>query len=258
MKSTFALSELENESAVMEQVVDWIGESIRIYTVLPKNKPHIFVLVGPTGVGKTTTIAKLAAVYGMGIGGQKPLKVRMITIDTYRLAAKEQIEKYAEIMQIPLSYVQFPQELAKAIALYSDVDLIFIDTIGKSPRDYEKLAEMQKLLDVCAGTSETHLAVSATVKTSDIHEMLQQFEPFRYQSVVVTKLDETTRIGNILSVLSEKQKSISYITYGQKVPQDIERATVVRLLMNLDGFRVNRQRIEKKFQEQRVINSEWR
>ena len=258
VKGEFSLGMLENEELVLEQVVEWIGERIEIYRKAERSKPFVFVLVGPTGVGKTTTIAKLAAIYGIGTAGNKPMKVRMITIDTYRIAAKEQLTAYGNIMEIPVTCVQSPEELKKTLALYHDVDIIFIDTIGKSPRDYTKLAEMQALLDVCAGTSETHLAMSATTKTSDIYELLRQFEPFRYGAVVVTKLDETTRIGNILSAFHEKKKQISFITDGQKVPQDIEPATVVRLLMNLDGFRINRQKLEKKFPSQRELNFEWR
>ena len=106
----------------------------------------IVIVVGPTGVGKTTTIAKLAAIYGLGDGRTPARRVRIVTIDNYRIAAKQQIETYAEIMRIPVSLVESAEELRKNIALYQDTDLILVDTIGRSPRDLGKLAEMKEIL----------------------------------------------------------------------------------------------------------------
>lgn len=160
-------------------------------------------------------------------------------------------------MGIPVASVETYQDLKKKLAMFQEADLILVDTIGKSPKDYMKLAEMRELLDGCGSTAETHLAVSATTKTSDIYEVLGQFEPFKYRSVVLTKLDETMRVGNVISVLYEKKKPLSYITDGQIVPQDIERATVSRMLMNLEGFIIDRARIQSKFEEEDNL-SEWR
>ena len=125
--------------------------------------------------------------------------------------------------------------------------MIFVDTIGKSPRDFRRLGEMNELLASCGPRARVHLAVSATTKTADVREIATQFEPFKYEAVVVTKLDETTRAGNIISALSEKDKPISFITDGQRVPQDIERATVLRLLTHLEGFGVTRERLDERF-----------
>jgi flagellar biosynthesis protein FlhF len=127
------------------------------------------------------------------------------------------------------------------------MDLILIDTIGKSPSDFEKLGEMRRILSACGNISETHLALSATTKASDVENILRQFEPFMYKSIILTKVDETERLGNVLSVLTDKGKPISYITDGQVVPQDIEEAKVVRLLMKLDGFKINRDSLENFF-----------
>jgi flagellar biosynthesis protein FlhF len=249
IKRDFSLESLEDFENLQNQVIDWIGESINLYqepSLL--TKPRVLILVGPTGVGKTTTIAKLAALYGLGINGNNPLSVRMITIDNYRIAAKQQIETYGEIMQIPVSCVETYEDLRKTIAMYSqEVDLVLVDTIGKSPRDAVKLAEMKEILSACGSGAEVHLALSASTKSSDIKEIMQQYEPFNYRSIIVTKLDETTRVGNIVSALAERGKTVSFITNGQRVPQDIERATAVRFLINLEGFRINRQRIEEKF-----------
>jgi flagellar biosynthesis protein FlhF len=205
----------------------------------------VFIVVGPTGVGKTTTIAKLAALYG--ISAARPNKVRIITIDNYRIAAKEQIETYGNIMGIPVACAENYTDLKKFLALYQDVDRIFIDTIGKSPRDFVKLAEMKELLEAASGRATIHLAVSATTKAADILEIMGQFEPFGYSSVIITKLDETSRVGSIISTLAERGKAVSYFTDGQRVPQDIELATPVRLLMRLQSFRVQREILEKKF-----------
>jgi flagellar biosynthesis protein FlhF len=248
MRESFSLQELDDFAAVQDAVIEWIGERVALYDDPFAPLPKVMILVGPTGVGKTTTIAKLAAVYGIGSPDLRPLRVRMITIDNYRIAARQQIETYGSIMGIPVSTAETFDDLRKTIALYQkDVDLVLIDTIGKSPKDYVKLAEMKEMLTATGSSAEAHLAVSATTKTTDLSDILRQFEPFDYKSVIVTKLDETARIGNIISALSEKRKPISYLTDGQRVPQDIQKATVPPLLMRLEGFRVNRQRIEQRF-----------
>jgi flagellar biosynthesis protein FlhF len=251
-KSEFSLEELEDVEAVQKSVVDWISGEIDIYTPNGKGreKPRIIIVIGPTGVGKTTTIAKLAAIYGLG--NEPALQVRMVTIDNYRIAAKKQIETYADIMQIPISFAENRSDLAKIIDLYRDVDMILIDTIGKSPTDFTKLGEMKSILSACGSQSEIHLALSATTKTSDAYEILRHFEPFRYDSIILTKLDETTHLGNIISVLAENKKSISYLTDGQQVPQDIEIATTARLLAGLEGFRMDREELESKFDRPNV------
>jgi len=122
-----------------------------------------------------------------------------------------------------------------------------VDTIGKSPRDLVELGRMKQLLDACGTLAELYLVVAASTKSSDLNEILKAFEPFDYKSVIVTKMDETLRIGNIIGALAERGKSISYITNGQKVPGFIEKASVVQFLINLEGFRVNRIRLEEKF-----------
>ena len=247
IKRDCTLEELDNFGAVQNKVAELIGENIAVYRDEPLGNPGIFILVGPTGVGKTTTIAKLAAMYGVGTADRKPVSVRMLTADNYRIGAKKQIETYGEIMGIPVAGIETSQDLKKKIALFSEADLILLDTIGKSPKDFVKLAEMRELIDSCIGSSTTHLAVSATTKTSDLFEILQQFESFNYASVVLTKLDETMRVGNIISVFSEKNKPISYITDGQGVPQDIEKATAYRLLKHISGLTFDRDKLEQKF-----------
>ncbi len=256
LRKDFSLEALGDVDEVESAALEWVGDSILLWegpngsSSPDKRGPRILALVGPTGVGKTTTIAKLAAIHAVGIGGGKPQSVRMITIDNYRIGARQQIETYGDIMGVPVSCVETAEDLRKTIAMHSDADLVLVDTVGKSPRDAVRLAEMQRVLAACGPKAETHLALSATTKASDMVQIMRQFEPFDYKAVVITKLDETNRIGNAISALAERGKPISYITNGQSVPQNIERARITRFLMNLEGFRVDRQRLEARYGEE--------
>ncbi|NNM54833.1 MAG: flagellar biosynthesis protein FlhF [Spirochaetales bacterium] len=246
VKRECSMADLETYETLEAKVVEWIAQSLTIYEDIPGSKPRIFILVGPTGVGKTTTIAKLAAVYGLGVGGEKPLKLSLITIDNYRIGAKQQIESYGEIMEIPVTCVESYDTLRQRIELDAQRDMILIDTIGKSPKDFVKLAEMRHLLEGCGRPSEVHLAVSATTKTKDIREIFQQFESFGYRSLVLTKLDETSVVGNLISLSWERQKPISFYTDGQAVPMNIQRATKAFLLERLVGFRPENLKLMKR------------
>ena len=264
-RGELALETLDNFDEVQERLLEWIGDTIRIYRDTDASQRSLFglqgrilTLVGPTGVGKTTTIAKLAAIYGIGMAGKPPLSVRIISIDAFRIGARAQIESYGNLMGIPVSYIDNSRDLKKEISLFQEeADLILIDTIGKSPKDSGSLGEMKEFLNVCPGRTEVHLVLSASTKTSDISEILRQFEPFNYRSVVLSKLDETKHAGNIISALSEKGKPVSYICDGQKVPSDIKKASVVRFLINLEEFKVNRDKIDKRFPGDEAEQFQW-
>jgi flagellar biosynthesis protein FlhF len=245
----FSLEALDNTPLLLKAAVEWIGERITIEPPLRFNGrgTKVVIIVGPTGVGKTTTIAKLAAIYGLGDSRTPPRRVRIVTIDNYRIAAKQQIETYAEIMRIPVSLVESAEDLRKNLAVYQETDLVLVDTIGRSPRDLGKLAEMKEILAACGNQATVYLALAATTKASDTEEILRQYAPFGYRAVILTKLDETMRIGNILSCLARQGTPVAYLCDGQGVPQDLQEAAVVRLLMNMEGFRIDREALEGQF-----------
>jgi len=245
-----SLEQLEDFEYVQQKVINYIGDTIKIADIRPRSRPEIIVLVGPTGVGKTTTVAKMAANYVIPgeFNNGTPKEVRIITIDRYRIAAQEQIEKYGEYMEVPVATAKNEDELRKLLVLYSKgVDVVLIDTIGYSPKDYENIAKMRKVLNLSANNSKIYLTVTASTKSSDLREIIQQYEIFGYNSIIVTKLDETDCVGNIVSVLKEKNKSAAFFTIGQKVPKDLEKASPVGLLKRLLDFHVNREYIDSKF-----------
>ena len=249
IRKEYSLDDLEDFERVKNSVVDWIGESIKIESFQLKSRPQVVILVGPTGIGKTTTIAKIAAKYACPSDfSARRLNVRMLTVDTFRIAARQQLQIYGDILEVPVEVIEQSGDLPQKVAAYgTDVDLVLIDTIGYSPKDYEHIAKMKKLLELQGKSAEVFLAMSATTKTSDMREIMQQFEIFGYNSIIFTKLDETSHIGNIISLTAEKNKSMLLFTTGQKVPRDIEKASVLKLLMLLSDFNIDREHIEEAF-----------
>lgn len=191
---------------------------------LKKNSPRIIALVGPTGVGKTTTTAKLAAMYALNRGN----KVALITMDIFRVGAIEQLKTYSRIMGIPLEVASTPKELEKAVEKHSACDLIFIDTAGRSHKDKEKLDEMKNFLEEKI-PMEVYLCLSATTKDRELEEILKRFKIFQISKVVFTKIDECESFGNMVNLLMKDNLQIAYFTTGQRVPEDIEIATPAKL-----------------------------
>ncbi len=193
---------------------------------------RVVALVGPTGVGKTTTIAKLAANFRLRDG----IKMGLVTVDTYRIAAVEQLRTYAEIIDLPMKVVTSPQEMRRALDELSDLDLILIDTAGRSPRDELKIQELKSLLNE-ANVDEVHLVMSLTASVRSIKMTCDQFSSVNPTSLILTKLDEAAGAGSLLSVSRQVNLPFSYLTTGQDVPEDIEPANarrVARLVLGED------------------------
>ncbi|MEA3466155.1 MAG: flagellar biosynthesis protein FlhF [Thermodesulfobacteriota bacterium] len=176
-------------------------------------------LIGPTGVGKTTTIAKLAAAFLLS-GGKR---VAMITIDTYRIAAVEQLKVYGEIMNVPVEVVMTAEQLRGVLARHDNKDLILIDTAGRSPKDEVSLDELQQFLDVDSEI-EPHLVLSATTRERDLYETYRRFSMLGPKSLLMTKLDECEGLGVLLNIHLRNNCPLSYLANGQKVPEDLVQA----------------------------------
>ncbi len=191
---------------------------------MKKNAPRIIALVGPTGVGKTTTTAKLAAMYALNKGN----KVALITMDIFRVGAVEQLKTYTKIMGIPLEVASTPKELERAVERHGDCDLILIDTAGRSHKDSDKLEEMKGFLEHTI-QADIYLCLSATTKDRELEVILNRFSIFPISKVVFTKLDESESVGCIVNLLLKANLQIAYFTTGQRVPEDIEVATSEKL-----------------------------
>ena len=204
----------------------YIRKAIRIANgiTLYSSKPKVVALIGPTGVGKTTTLAKIAAKFVLEQGA----RVALITADTYRISAVEQLKTYSDILGLPLELVYNPEALRNAIEKHKDKQLILIDTAGRSQYNEYQMKELSGLLSIDADI-EKHLVMSATTKTSDGVELLENFSICQPDRVIFTKVDETGTHGIILNILHRRKVALSYITNGQSVPDDIEPASVERL-----------------------------
>jgi flagellar biosynthesis protein FlhF len=176
----------------------------------------IVALVGPTGVGKTTTIAKLAANFALS----RKVEMAMLTIDTYRVAAIEQLKTYGDIIGLPVDVVLTPQSLKEALKQHHDKGVVMIDTAGRSPYNRLHINELRSFLDVDAQI-ETHLVLSASTRLADLKSIVKNFGPCGVDRLIFTKTDETDIVGGIISIAHETGLPVSYITTGQSVPDDI-------------------------------------
>lgn len=253
IRNSFSLDELEDFDLVQRRVIDWIGESINIAKETVIRPPHVYIIVGPTGVGKTTTLVKLAVQFVKKFAAEnnntKP-EIRFITTDTMRVGAMEQLARWGEVMKIPVLKAERTEDLISIFNENKDnVDAIFIDTSGYSPNDAQHLAQIKMLLDVPGLNPDVYLAATASTKGRDLHNIMKNYEPFGYNSVIITKCDESEQFGNVISVLNERHKNISYITSGQIASRDISKANVIDFLIHLEGFKIDRLHIEEMFGE---------
>lgn len=194
---------------------------------------RVVALVGPTGVGKTTTVAKLAANFKL----VQNLSIGLVTVDTYRIAAVEQLRTYAEIIGLPLAVNSDPAGMRAAIDSLGQVDLVLIDTAGRSPRDELKIRELGDFLNE-ARPDEVHLVLSATSTERSLRAAVDRFGQVQADRLILTKLDEADGLGGVLAVIAQAGLPVSYLTTGQSVPDDIEPANRERLARLILGDEV--------------------
>lgn len=200
-----------------------------------ENGPRVVAFLGSTGVGKTTTIAKVASIFAV----DEKKKVALLTADTYRIAAAEQLRTYANILEVPFRVIYTKEELQKAIVDFKEYDYIFVDTAGHSHRNEEQLAKMKEYLDAIGelASEEVFLVLSATTKYCDLLKIAKSYKEIADFQLIFTKLDETTTIGNLLNLKLFTDAPIAYVTCGQNVPNDICRFNPQKAVKQLLGGR---------------------
>lgn len=235
VKSAAPSAEWDDPGRLKERIAGQLEEELRVAgpLQLAAGRCRVVALVGPTGVGKTTTIAKLAANYRL----RDKRKVGLITVDTYRIAAVEQLRTYADIIDLPMQVVCTPKEMRQAVAEMAEMDLVLLDTAGRSPKDDVRIQELRAFLTE-AGAAEVHLVLSSVASAGTLQKTAERFMDVGASALVLTKLDEAAGLGNVLPLLRTSRLPISYVTNGQNVPDDIAAADarrLARLVLGLDG-----------------------
>lgn len=217
-------------AGVYQKIILSFGQS-HLIDVRTKKTKYIF-FVGPTGVGKTTTIAKIASTLKL----TKKTKVALITSDTYRIAAVDQLKTYANILGIPLEVVYSADEMDLVMDKLKDYDLVLVDTAGRSHQNQEQIQDMKQLLDkVPPENKETYLVLSATTKYKDLVKIAETYQKITEYYLVFTKLDETDTVGNILNIRMLTGAALAYATWGQNVPDDIGKIDAQKMAKQLLG-----------------------
>ena len=203
-------------ASVYQKIVLKLGEIEALKA--GESKPKIVFFVGNTGVGKTTTLAKLASKCIL----EDKLRVAILSVDTYRIAAIEQTKTFANILNTPFEVVYTPEDMQKNIEKYKEYDLILVDTAGRSHRDENQKKDLQAIVDCVKDyEKEIYLVVSVTVKYKDLLNMAEVYNKLFDYKLIFTKIDETIGLGSILNLKLDMDKTLSYVTWGQKVPDDI-------------------------------------
>lgn len=217
------IEDIEDETIIIEKLKLKLKEIIEVVDpVKSKSKgPKIFMFVGPTGVGKTTSLVKLAANYKL----KEDKQVEIYSLDNYRIAATEQLKTYAEIMQVP--FKKFDNKIDfKNVLKQSKADIILIDTAGRSPKDEMSISALSDYLRAANFYKiDIFLVISASTKSRDILEIDQKYSRLNYKYLLATKLDETVSLGSLIDNLYYIKKPITYVTFGQDVPKHINLAS---------------------------------
>jgi flagellar biosynthesis protein FlhF len=217
MKNSISREDLKDKYKIEKSLKDLLkSKIITTGPIISGNKKKIVMFIGPTGVGKTTTMAKLGAINSLREGRT----ISFVTIDNYRIAATEQLKKYAEIMNIQVYAVNNLREFKDIIAADKS-EIVMVDTSGRSHRNDIKISEIKNFADAVEYDCEKVLCVSANTKKSDLNDVFMAFDAIHFDSVIITKVDETSYIGNVIDIADKYNKPISYFTNGQEVPNDI-------------------------------------
>lgn len=217
-------------SHVYQKIVLKLGQPKSI--TLDENETKYVFFIGPTGVGKTTTIAKIAS--SMKI--QNKAKVALVTLDTYRIAAVEQLRTYANILNIPLKVVYSNDELQGMKEEFKDYDVVLVDTAGRSHKNEDQVADIRDMFEITSeDLREIYLVLSATTKYKDLLQIIETYKKIASFNLIFTKLDETLAWGNILNIRMLTQAPLSYTTWGQNVPDDIGRINAQKIAKQLLG-----------------------
>ena len=206
-------------ACVYQKIILKLGETKPISFNKEDKKPKVIFFMGPTGVGKTTTIAKLSSKLIL----EEKKKIAIFTADTYRIAAVEQIKTYANILSIPVEVVYEGKDLKNILPKYKEYDYILVDTAGRSHKNKEQIDDLKTLFEAFSKNSiSTYLVLSATTKYTDLKRITSLYNDISDYGLIFTKLDETDAIGNILNIKLDTGMPLSYVSYGQNVPDDIE------------------------------------
>lgn len=230
VRQTLTPAQLADADACRQAVLDAVSQLLPTDPDAASSKPatpgrpRIIALVGPTGVGKTTTIAKLAATFKL----KQNQTVGLVTLDTYRIAAVDQLRTYAQIIGVPLHVALSPAELTEAVQQCRHCDVVLIDTAGRSQRDDPRLDDLAQFLKAVE-PDEIHLVLSSTCTQAVLLDTVERFSRIQADRVIFTKLDEAVTFGVVLNVLRKVNKSLSYVTTGQEVPHQIETGQPQRL-----------------------------
>lgn len=215
-------------ACLYQKIILKLGQPNLIYT--EKEHPKFYFFIGATGVGKTTTIAKIVSDLKLN----KKAKVALVTADTYRIAAVEQLKTYAEILDIPVKVVYSPEEMEQIVDELEEFEYVLVDTAGRSHLNGEQKSELIDLLNT-VDDKDIYLTLSVTTKYKDLLDIAKMYKEITDYSIIFTKLDETKCIGNIYNLRQETGASLSYITTGQNVPDDIEKLDTQYIAKKLLG-----------------------
>ena len=204
-------------SSIYQKIVLKLGQPVTIDIQGPTPKYVFFI--GPTGVGKTTTIAKIASKFKV----EKKARIAFLTSDTYRIAAVEQLRTYANILGVPFNVIYSTEEIEQSWKEFADYDIIFVDTAGRSHKNKSQRDDIESLIRAIPGRKRSTMVLSATTKYRDLISITEAYSQITNYNLLFTKLDETNSVGNLFNIRMLTNAPLSYATFGQDVPDDIDR-----------------------------------